>query len=369
MKKFLVLILVSFFLMTGNTMAMLFGDDGQNLQNVLDDFTMDGNSTIDATSDMIPDFLDSFWSISSADGSVITQIAQLASFARSHKFGIFDPFDPDNKVEIFAGKIASNFRATLNIDENGKVWLNHADTGIIFTTNLFGCYLDSSYYVDGGFWYSDSLLNSDSMDHMYAYQGKNTDTLKTSGHESGLWIDSEFILAFEDLKESAPSDRDYTDFVIMVESVQPMQIPFMLPTTQEYYHYSPVANPAFNADPPSAKPFAVENTDSGALNFYLALPPFVSPVDIYLGLYAPHLSSEIFSITPDNGLIPISSAIVKWRQNTAGPVYGYLYENVPADSFLPGIYFLYVLVTPADKLDTYYLWETYFEMPYCSSRS
>ena len=78
---------------------------------------------------------------------------------------------------------------------------------------------------DGGFWYSDTGLNADSGDHMYAYQGQNIDTVQLPGKFPAMWTNNEYILAWEvgDLTEGA--DRDYDDLVIMVESVNPIPAP------------------------------------------------------------------------------------------------------------------------------------------------
>jgi hypothetical protein len=58
------------------------------------------------------------------------------------------------------------------------------------------------------------------MDHMYAYQGKG-DTFKVDPWAAGIWSADEYILAFEDLAQPV-SDRNYTDMVVMVESVTPV---------------------------------------------------------------------------------------------------------------------------------------------------
>jgi hypothetical protein len=84
----------------------------------------------------------------------------------------------------------------------------------------------------GGIFYSDTLLNSDGWDHMYAYEGGYGDevTLPSTalGSTTGEWLANEYILAFEDLYGSlsgSTSDWDYTDFVVMVESVTPVPVP------------------------------------------------------------------------------------------------------------------------------------------------
>ncbi len=62
------------------------------------------------------------------------------------------------------------------------------------------------------------------MDHMAAYQGANTDTVQLPTLASGLWTNNEYVLAFDD-QVMGVSDQNYTDFVVMVESVQPVPEP------------------------------------------------------------------------------------------------------------------------------------------------
>jgi hypothetical protein len=56
------------------------------------------------------------------------------------------------------------------------------------------------------------------------YQGTDTDTVQLPNCSPGLWTDNEYILAFEDLDDSV-ADWDYTDMVVMVESVRPIPEP------------------------------------------------------------------------------------------------------------------------------------------------
>ena len=68
------------------------------------------------------------------------------------------------------------------------------------------------------------------MDHMYAYQGKNIDTVQILPFAPGIWDTDEYILAFEDLhvQHWTGAEPDYTDFVVMVESVDPVPEPATL---------------------------------------------------------------------------------------------------------------------------------------------
>lgn len=205
-------------------LAVPFGDGGAALQGVLDDITTGptaGSSRVNVTTDFLSDSTDSYWKIGGSGGSLSTLVIELAGFAENNRFGIYDAADPSKKVEIFAGAAAAGDQAVISILANGMVRLNFSNTGIVFGGNRFGYYLDSSFYApDGGVWYSDTSLNGDGLDHMAAYQGVG-DTISIPPYAAGPWASNEYILAFEDLAASV-SDRDYTDFVVLVESVSPV---------------------------------------------------------------------------------------------------------------------------------------------------
>jgi hypothetical protein len=241
MKKFLKILLITFlsvFLMAGSAMALPFGgipDRGDALQGVLDDITVSpaGNSSIDVYTDMINDNYDSYWVQTGSGVSSATMIIELATFAPNNIFGVYN----DNQyVELFGGAADAGDQAFLSITTDGSVittyWdfdsngnfvgITGGDTGIDFTGNSFGFFLDST--ISGGsLFHSDSSLNSDGLDHMYAYQGNDLDVVQLPNQLPGLWTDNEYILAFEDLL--VDPDWDFTDFVVMVESVKPVPEP------------------------------------------------------------------------------------------------------------------------------------------------
>lgn len=215
--------LVGFGLMTGNANASPFGDGGVQLQGELDNITITpaGNSSIDVLTDFLNDGDDSYWSITASGGSVATMIIELAGFAPNNKFGVFDG---NQMVELFNGAASPGAQVTLSIMIDGSVKINGTDTGTDFSGNHFGYYLDSSYYSDGGLWFSDTSKNSDSMDHMLAYKGLGTDIIQIPGYFPGVWSVNEYVLAFEDL-DNQVSDWNWTDMVVMVESVTPVPEP------------------------------------------------------------------------------------------------------------------------------------------------
>ena len=207
-----------------------FGDGGVALQGVLDDITVvtlanpTGDSSVDVTTDALSDDLDSYWAIGGSGASVSTIIIELAGFANQNVFGVYDRNDATNTVQLFNGLAGQGDQVAVGIAADGSVLINFADTGVDFGSgNNFGFYLDSSANAGGGFWYSDSNLNIDQGDHMGAYQGVG-DTIQIPGLAAGIWGSNEYVLAFEDL-HFAGSDRDFTDFVVLVESVNPVPEP------------------------------------------------------------------------------------------------------------------------------------------------
>jgi hypothetical protein len=150
---------------------------------------------------------------------------EIASFASLNRFGIYDRVDPTRFVEVFNGAAGPGGQAVITIKADGSVFLNVVnDTGVNFAGNSFGYYLDSP--VNGGTrFFSDESLNPDSALHFLAYQGKNVDTVQLPGLAPGLWTDGEYVFAFEDLDFRTGTDEDYSDFVVMAESVKPVPEP------------------------------------------------------------------------------------------------------------------------------------------------
>lgn len=193
--------------------------NGTALQGVLDNITVGGTSSVDVQTDQMA--VDEMWSITGAGGSVATIVIELAGYASGNSFGIYDVSSPSNYVEIMAGSASSGDQAVVSIKADGSVFVNFADTGVDFAQNLFGYYLNVS--ATGNRYYSETDLNGDGVDHLVAFQGTNTDTVQLPGLAPGLWTNNEYVLAFEDLWGGG--DRDYTDFVAMVESVTPVPEP------------------------------------------------------------------------------------------------------------------------------------------------
>ena len=168
------------------------------------------------------DEIDTLWTIKTREAAA-TIVIELAGSANTNTFGIYDTNDSSSRVELFAGAAGTASQAVLMIGADGSVWINWVDTGIDFAANSFGYYLDSSTRNRGGLFFSDTTLNADARDHMVAYQGKGTDTIKIGWHRTQLWGVDSYALAWEDL--AGGGDSDYQYFVVMVNSVLPVPLP------------------------------------------------------------------------------------------------------------------------------------------------
>ena len=75
----------------------------------------------------------------------------------------------------------------------------------------------------GQTYFSDTDLNQDKFDHMFAYRGVGDDFSVFNNGTYKTWTANEYVLAWEDLFNGG--DMDFTDFVVMVESVEPVPEP------------------------------------------------------------------------------------------------------------------------------------------------
>jgi len=196
------------------------GSSEPSLQDVFNDITVNGSSSVNANNGCLPDGTDKTWGVTGDGGAVFTLVAELAGFADTNTFGIYDATNPKSIVQLFAGVDSESDQTELSIKADGSVFVNMSDTGIDFAGNAFGFYLGTIL----GNYFSDSSLNGGRADHMLAYQGTG-DEIQIPGLAPGLWTPGEYALAWEDLP-FGKADLDYNDMVLMVSGVTPLsQVP------------------------------------------------------------------------------------------------------------------------------------------------
>lgn len=169
-----------------------------------------------------------------SSGSVATFMFEIAKYAPSNKFGIYN--SKGDKALLFDGYNDVSDGAKIDFLGNGDIavttkgyspgntnptppsYAEYKDFG-----NVFGFYLQRE---DGTVFYTQNHRNQNKSQQAVIYQGKDRTTLKIPGRQPGLFTDNEIIVAFEDLlRVNGNSDSDFNDLVVLVESVRPVPEP------------------------------------------------------------------------------------------------------------------------------------------------
>lgn len=200
------------------------------LQEVLDDITVGGNSSVNVATDAVGN--DRYWDNGGSGASIATFIVEITSGAANQVFGIYDRADSSNRVTIFDGAAtggvdlgnSSNFgndsadQQIIQFLADGTINVGNFYSGITSTGNFsnhsFGFFLSTG----GNTYFSDENLNG-GVDRFVAYQGKG-DTIQIDPYGAGVWAQNEYILGWED-----GSDFDFQDMVVLVESIAPVSEP------------------------------------------------------------------------------------------------------------------------------------------------
>jgi len=134
-----------------------------------------------------------------------------------------------------------------------------------------------------------------------------------------------------------------------------------VPSGQHSFGYHPVETPHKVPDPNLNKPIALgAGYFSDSLNLQVGLPPFGGDIDVYLAVQPPG-SPEPLLINPDETLTPVSSGLVAWKEDIGFMnIDEMLFGAIPPSVLTSGTYQLYIMVTPADSVSDFYLWQTYF---------
>ncbi len=162
--------------------------------------------------------------------------------------------------------------------------------------------------------------------------------------------------------------NDYKPRINVGAALSPFSIP--VPSGQMSFDYtatdSPVLNVQYLPYPIGVGPIA---GTGDLINLRVGLSSFAGPVDIYVALYAPAVDPDNYLVfTPDGQLKPLpveaaptaANSLVPWKHEVTGPIDESLSGEIP-DSQLPAsTYYIYLIVTPPDRLDTYYLLSTSF---------
>lgn len=198
-----------------------------SLQDLLDGITLSGPG-IDTVNDQTGFDLFTNTATGSSMGSFMFEVA---GFAGTNKFGIYNA--SGDKALLFEGNNDGGDRVVVDFLAGGDLSISTKGFAPGYTGstidrsysafgNLFGFYLERG---DGTTFYSQNAKNQDGYQQSVIYQGDNATTLALPGKQPGLFTDNEFIIAFEDLWRGGSSDGDFNDLVVMMESIQPADVP------------------------------------------------------------------------------------------------------------------------------------------------
>ncbi|MEQ8467132.1 PEP-CTERM sorting domain-containing protein [Coleofasciculus sp. E1-EBD-02] len=190
---------------------------GTSLQDTLDGITI-SDPGIDVVNDQSPFAL---FDNTSSGGAIGTLVAEIAGLKDQNKFGLYSASNPENKVVIFDGLVSPDSpspQAFITFLADGSVKVNGGNSFAGFGGS-FGFYLEN----DNNTFYTEDSLNNGNPQAL-VYQGDNVTELKLDGLDSGTFVDTEFIFAFEDLPFSN-SDKDYNDSVVHISGIKPAAVP------------------------------------------------------------------------------------------------------------------------------------------------
>jgi hypothetical protein len=191
------------------------GGHEQSLQSVFD--TMLGAGQLSAENDCIAN--DQSWSTPQQLSATI--VVELSRIARKNEFGIYDASDPSNRIQLFAGRDGAAAKSVVEFTRDGDGFDVSADGQKIGEIGRnFGFYLAVSKHKA---YFSDSQLNDGQEDHMVAYRG-NGDAFVGGPLAGSSFAASMYLLGFENLSFRR-GDRDYQDFVALVDTMAPVPIP------------------------------------------------------------------------------------------------------------------------------------------------
>lgn len=213
-----------------NTRQVTVGDNGSedSLQEIFDARTPADNRIM-AYGDQSSAAL---FTVDSSGAAIASMIIELAGYAGSNEFGLYNPSNVDQKLLVFGGPASAFNKMTINFDKNSDGVLGDVEVynsgGLVDSDDSFGTTFGYYLHVteDGRdqYWYTEDDKNGDSAQALI-YQGSidHDFRLGTSGAYQAFST-SEWIVAFEDVLRSN-GDYDYNDMVVMVESVSAVPEP------------------------------------------------------------------------------------------------------------------------------------------------
>jgi len=202
--------------------------------------------------------------------------------------------------------------------------------------------------------------------------------LKNDGEmfQNTILLDSPFAISTFGEDESANLYlADYVSGTIyrVIDAISAIPVP----AGQETFVLPAITSPVVSLDTNLMNPFGFGPLASGGdtLQFQIALAQFAAPVDLYIAytvstgpvnisLLRPDFSFQAFSPQVARQLLSgvAAAGVEPWMTNVTAPIDANPL-TLSVAYLSPGIYTVYLLVTPSGRLDAYYLGETSFVIP------
>jgi subtilisin family serine protease len=155
---------------------------------------------------------------------------------------------------------------------------------------------------------------------------------------------------------------DYKPRLHVGAALSPTPVP--APADVSATSYAPTASPVLNVSQLMPLGVGAVAGSGDSVDIQVGFYKFSDTVDIYLGIYAPAIDpSNVYLVLPGTRFQPLSGGFVPWKSGISGPVGESLFGELPATFFPPGLYTLYVVVTPVQRIDRYTIWSTDFFIP------
>ncbi len=129
-------------------------------------------------------------------------------------------------------------------------------------------------------------------------------------------------------------------------------------------HYSGIVSPITGDSAMHSYPIGVGDIAKGGetMNIQIALNKFSESVDIYFAMTISEFPELFLFMNTQNELVLMDGALPPaWKKKLSDSFNHDILEEIPAVSLPEGVYTFFLLVTPYNSFDHYYLWSTSFD--------
>lgn len=152
-------------------------------------------------------------------GSTANLMFEIAGLSNQNEFGIYKKGNSEKKVSLFSGSNKKGELSNLNFNtNNGDITVDGKTVNNFGST--FGFYLEN----DSNTFYSEASLN-EGYQQSVIYQGDGSTSIDLPKLGERPFLQTDFIVAFEDLWRGGNTDHDFNDMVVHVSDVEPTSVP------------------------------------------------------------------------------------------------------------------------------------------------